>query len=260
MGGSKSMERSKGMECSGYGARMVQTRNGTWAAVSSGGGVGILVAALMCASLLGGCGEPFAFESRRGAATAPMTRLRVYAPIQTDDRANPVTRTMYDAFQASLTFRLRLCRVAVEVFSSEPSPVGSAEGSDAAPTSVLTIGIVGANIVEVRVRDHFIVVNTYYEGTLYFGLDLADLHSHQSVWSARSSFQFSTARRDDEISGSAFARGVVARLQRDGVVTSCIREAYSGCVADRHEQLTRAARIADDYERLKALQDLPECK
>jgi len=156
--------------------------------------------------------------------------------------------------------RLRLCRVAVEVLSSEPPPVRSAEGSDAVSTSVLTIGVVGADVVEVRVRDQYFLVHTYYEGTLYFGLDLADLHSHQSVWSARSSFKFSTANGGDESSGSAFARGIVAHLQRDGVVTSCIREAYSGCVADRHEQLSSAARITDDYERLKALQDLPECK
>jgi hypothetical protein len=223
----------------------------------------ILFAALMCVSLLGACApEPaFTFRSRRDAAISPVTRLRVYAPIPTDDRTQLVTRTMYDAFQASLAFRLRLCRVAVEVLSSEPPQVGSAGGPDAAPTSVLTIRVVDKQIVKVRIVDlQGIQTGTDYKGTLYFGLDLADLHSHQSVWSARSSLKFASAHLDYESSGSAFARGVVAQLQHDGVVTSCVREAYPGCVADRHEQLSKAARITDDYERLKALKDLPECK
>jgi hypothetical protein len=226
---------------------------------------GILVVALMCVSLSGGCvPEPaFAFRSQRGGAIAPVTRLRVYAPIQTDDAANPVTRTMYDAFQASLAFRLRLCRVEAEVLSSEPPPVGSAETSDGAPTSVLTIRIADTRqIVEVRVVNQWGTQTgtPFYRGTLYFGLDLADPQSHQSVWSARSSFNFPTADRDDENSGSAFARGIVAQLQRDGALTSCIREAYPGCVADRHDQRRKTEGITDDYKRLKALQDLPECK
>ena len=134
---------------------------------------------------------------------------------------NPVTKGMYEAFQASLVLRLGLCRVTAEV---SPAALPATTGTEGAR------------------------------------LELADAGSQASVWSARSSFKFSSSQQDDEIAGIGFARGVVDQLHRDGLLARCIAEPYLGCVADRREARQRADRIRDDRERFIAMHNLPECK
>lgn len=168
---------------------------------------------------------------------------------------------MYDAFLMSLALRFSLCQVPIEVSppDSEPPDVDSAKGPGAGPAGILTIRVVdNTQIVKVRGRDPLGRIDISYKGTLYFGLDLGEPASDQSVWSARASFKFSWPGDDGD--GSAFARGIVTQLQRDGLLTSCIREAYPGCAADRLEGLRRAAQIADYGERLRARTHVPDCR
>jgi hypothetical protein len=218
----------------------------------------ILVAALACTWLPAGCAQDLAlpFRSQRIAATAPVQRLQVYAPIATGEPANPVTRVMYDAFQASLVLRLALCEVRGTVSPS----AGDLADPDAGPTHTLRIRIADRQIVETRLINQFHQhYATTYSGTLYFGLELEDAGSHAPVWSARSSFKFPTGY-DDEENGSGFARGIVTQLQRDGLLTRCVQEEYPGCLADRREGFQRTARIPDSLERAKAVKRLPVCR
>lgn len=229
-----------------------------------------LASALAAASVLASCTEPnVAIRSQRDGATSPIRRVKVYAPLVTGDDSNPVTPAMYDAFQASLVLRFQLCRVAAEV-SPMPAPAASDAGhADTAPDHTLEIVIADRQVTKVHHVDQFGHEHaTSYQGTMYFGLAIFDPRSPSPVWSARSSLKFVTGYNGrfldpQEIDGtraSELARGIVAQLHRDGLLTGCIRETYVGCTADRLESRLRAERIPDERERIKAKRDLPDCK
>jgi hypothetical protein len=228
----------------------------------SGYAPAILAAALACTWFPAGCAtEPaFAFRSQRGAQTVPVERLQVDALIASLGPATPMRPAMFEAFKASLVLRFALCRVRAKLLSSP----ADFEHPDAGITHTLTIRTVDKQVVETRVRNQYSTHDqTYYSGTVYFGVELEDARSQASVWSARSSFKFSTASLDEEdleILASDFARGIVTQLQRDGLLTGCVHETYPGCVADRLEGLQRAERIPDRLERVDAVNRLHACR
>lgn len=215
----------------------------------------------MFALLLLACGAPakptatarsprLAFHSQPATA-APLTSLRIYAPLLSTSRANPVSAPLYNAFTASLIQRLAMCRVTAQLVTAPP----------AATDISLSIRAVDHQITEVRMMSQGVQVGTFYRGAVDFALELAGPGA--PLWWARASFAFTHAPEPDpaidEVTGTALARDLVTQLQHDGALTTCVREAYPGCSIDRVEQRARANRMTDKLARFQALHDLPVC-